>query len=66
MFGLPRPQSTELHVQPSDIGQGYNGPKTGNQGQGIEPLAHKKMLQGHGFEPRTHKKIMLQSQGLQR
>ena len=29
-------------VRASDIGQGYNRPKTGNQVQGIEPWTHKK------------------------
>ena len=50
-------------MEASDIGQGYNGPKTGNQGQGIEPRTHKKIvLQGQGFEPWTHKKDFVQDQ----
>ena len=44
-------------VGASDVGQGYTGPKTGNQGQGIKPWTHKKIvLHGQGFEPWTHKK----------
>ena len=40
-----------------DVGQGYNGPKTGDQGQGIKPWTNKKIgLQGQGFEPWIHKK----------
>ena len=53
-------------VGASDVGQGYNKPKTGNQGQQIEPWTHKKIvLHGQGFKPWTHKKIMLQSQGIE-
>ena len=39
-----------------DIGQGYTGPKTGDQGQGIDPgTLENIMLHGQGFEPWTHK-----------
>ena len=39
-----------------DIGQGYTGPIKGNQGKGIEPWTHKKiMLYGQGFKLWTHK-----------
>ncbi len=48
----------------SEIGQGYTGPKTGNQGQGIESGTHKKiMLQGQGIKPWTHKIDCVQGQG---
>ena len=46
-----------LPLSNSDIGQGYNGPKTGDQDQGIEPWTHKKiMLQGRGCKPWTYQK----------
>ena len=42
-------------VRVSNIGLGFSGPKTGNQGQGIETWMHKKiMLQGQGFTPWTY------------
>ncbi len=53
-------------VGASDIGQGYNGPKTGDQGQGIEPWTHKNiMLHGQRFKPWTHKNIVLHGQGFE-
>ncbi len=49
-----------------DIGQGYTGPKTGDQGQGAKPWTHKKIvLQGQGFKPWTHKKDYVQGQGFE-
>ena len=40
----------------NDVGQGHTGPKTADQGQGIEPWTHEKiMLHGQGFKPWTHK-----------
>ena len=49
-----------------DVGQGYNRPKTGDQGQGFEPWTHKKIvLQGQGLKPCTHRKIVLQDQGFE-
>ncbi len=54
--------SVEVQI---DVGQGYNRPKTGNQGQGTEPWTHKKIvLHGQGFEPLTHKIDHMQGQGL--
>ena len=42
-----------------DVGQGYNGPKTGDQGQKIEPWTHNKIvLQGQVFEPWTYQKFV--------
>ena len=56
-------QNQKITKQAPDVGQGYTGSKTGDQGQGIEPWTHKKIvLQGQGFEPWTHKKIVLQGQ----
>ena len=50
----------------NEVGQGYNWPKSGNQGQGIEPWTHKKiMLQGQGLEHCTHRKIVLLGQGFE-
>ncbi len=57
---------TKINFKLHDVGQGYTGPKTGNQDQGIEPWTHKKiMLQGKGIEPWTYKKDHMQSQGLE-
>ena len=45
-----------LWINVSDVGQGYTGPKTGDQGQGTKPWTHKKIvLHGQGFKPWTHK-----------
>ena len=52
--------------QKFDLGQGYKWPKTGDQGKGIEPWTHKKIvLHGQGFEPCTSRKIVLQGQGFE-
>ena len=40
-----------------DIDQGYNGPETGDWGQGNKPWTRKKIvLQGQGFKPWTYQK----------
>ncbi len=33
-----------LTTEVFDVGQGYTGPKTGDQGQGVEPWTHKKIV----------------------
>ena len=39
-----RGDHTHSMVSSLDVGRGYNGPKTGDQGQGIEPWTHKKIV----------------------
>ena len=50
----------------TDIGQGYTGPKTGNQEQGIKPWTLEMItLHGQGFEPWTHVIDRVQGQGFE-
>ena len=50
----------------NDLGQGFTGPKTGDQGQGTEPWTDKTIvLHGQGFKPWTYKIDHVQGQGFE-